>query len=236
LTVNVVAVERELIEEVQRPHWWNAPTDDKLRVLVDRLAPLMKYRQRRGDPIMKLDIEDLVAIKEYVEFGPEHERMTSSAYREKVETYVRGLVRENPVLQKIKLGLDVTDQEITSLAALLEEHEPHVTEDLLRRVYDNKTAHFVDFIRDILGLQKVEAWSEKVTRAFDDFIAEHTTFTALQIQFLQTLRTFILQTGQVSKPDLVEAPFTRLDPRGIRGLFKPAEIDEILRFAEELVA
>ena len=236
LTVNVVAKEKALIEEVLSPHWWATPTEEKFRTMVDRLATLMKYRRRQRDPMMKLDIEDLVTIKEYIEFGPKHERMTSSAYRERLEQYVRDLLNENLVLQKIKLGLDVTDEEITSLAELLQNQELHVTEELLRKVYDNKTAHFIDFMRHILGLEKLESWTETVATAFDDFIAEHTTFSSLQIQFLQTMRTFVLQTGKVAKPDLIDAPFTRIHPKGIRGVFRPAEIEEILRLTETLVA
>ena len=58
----------------------------------------MKYRQQRSDPMVRLDIPDLLAIKETIEFGPDHERMTSSVYREKVEAFVRSLVEANPVL------------------------------------------------------------------------------------------------------------------------------------------
>ncbi|MEA1934601.1 MAG: hypothetical protein U9N60_09260 [Thermodesulfobacteriota bacterium] len=68
------------------------------------------------------------------------------------------------------------------------------------------------------------------------FITDHTTLTALQIQFLQTLKTFILQTGRIEKPDLIDAPFTRLHPKGIRGVFSPEEIEEILCFSKKLLA
>ena len=68
------------------------------------------------------------------------------------------------------------------------------------------------------------------------FIAQHTTYTALQIRFLQTLRTFLLQRGQVERRDLVGSPFTQLHPAGIRGVFPPREIDEVLGFADGLVA
>jgi type I restriction enzyme R subunit len=89
---------------------------------------------------MKLDIGDLVALKEWIEFGPEHEQMTTSGYRARVETAVRALVRDNPVLQKLQVGEAVSDAEITELARLLQEQDPFVTEEMLRKVYDHKTA------------------------------------------------------------------------------------------------
>ncbi|MBI2354731.1 MAG: DEAD/DEAH box helicase family protein [Deltaproteobacteria bacterium] len=236
LTVNLVAREQEFIETVLQPLWWSAPTEDKLAQLVKRLAPLMRFRQKRRDPMMKLQLKDLTVIKEWVEFGPEHERMTSKAYRERVEAYIRSLVDENPVLRRIQAGEQVSDAEVMALARLLQSQDPYVTVGLLRKVYDHKTARFIQFIRHILGLAKLDSWSETVARAFDDFIARHSTFTALQIQFLQTLRTFILQTGTVEKKDLINAPFTRLHPEGIRGVFRPVEIEEILQFTGRLVA
>ena len=72
--------------------------------------------------------------------------------------------------------------------------------------------------------------------AFDDFIAAHNTFSATQLRFLQTLRTFVIQRGAVAKKDLVAAPFSRVHPQGIRGVFPTAEIEEILELTAKLVA
>jgi type I restriction enzyme R subunit len=160
--------------------------------------------------------------------------MTTSAYREKVETYIRGLVAENRVLQKLQEGEEISESEIRDLARLLEGQVLHVTEDRLRKVYDHKTARFIQFIRHILGLEKLESWSETITHAFDEFIAQHTTFSALQMRFLQTLKTFILQTGKVERENLIAQPFTNLHPQGIRGLFLPSQIQEIMTFVEEI--
>ncbi|MDY6990078.1 MAG: DEAD/DEAH box helicase family protein, partial [Thermodesulfobacteriota bacterium] len=234
LTVNLVAKEQDFIKEVQTPHWWATPSEEKLSALVEHLAPLMRFRQKRRGPMMTLDIEDFLTVKEWVEFGPDRERMSTWAYRERVEAHIRALVAENKVLQKLKAGRPISEPEIRELAHLLEAQSPHVTEDLLRKVYDHKTARFIQFIRHILGLEKLEPWSETVTHAFDAFIAQHTTFSSLQIQFLQTLKTFILQTGKVEKENLIAQPFTNLHPQGIRGVFQPSEIEEIMGFVGEI--
>ncbi len=236
LTVNVVARERGTIEAALSPEFWSAPTDESLGDLVTRLGPLMRYRQRRPEPMLKLDLSDLTVIKETIEFGPEHERMTTRAYREEVEAFVRGLVEANPTLRKLQAGEPVSDAEIHELAGFMARQRPYVTEDLLRRVYDHKAARFIQFLRHILGLERLASWPETVTRAFDAFIAAHTTFSSLQIRFLQTLRTFLLQTGRLEKRNLLEAPFTQLHPQGIRGVFQPREIEEVLGLARGLVA
>ncbi len=236
LTVNIVAYEKQMIEQAMHPAWWTRMTEEKMQNMIERLAPLMRYRQRPRDAIVKLDIQDMVAIKETIEFGPEHERLSTSAYRERLEAYVRDLAERNPVLQKIRSNEEVSSSEIHKLAKLLEEQSLHVTEDVLRKVYDHKTARFIQFMRHILGLEKLEPWSETVTAAFDAFIAEHNTLTELQVRFLQTLKTFILQTGKVDRRHLIEAPFTFIHPQGIRGVFKTDEIEELMNFMKKLAA
>lgn len=91
-------------------------------------------------------------------------------------------------------------------------------------------------MRHILGLETLESWSVKVNSSFDEFIAEHTTLTSLQIRFLQTLRNFIIQTGKLDKKDLIQAPFTQIHPMGVRGVFSREEIKEIMKLTETLTA
>jgi type I restriction enzyme R subunit len=236
LTVNIVAREKSFIEQVNETGWWASPTEDDLQTLVDRLGPLMKYRTKRAPAMVHLDIEDALQVKETVEFGPEKERISTKAYRERVEAYIRALVNDNAVLQKIRQGLDVTDSEVMELAELLRSQDPYVTEELLRKVYDHKTARFIQFMRHILGLEMLESWPETVTMAFNQFISDHTDLTSLQIRFIMTLRTFIIQTGKVEKRNLIEAPFTQIHPKGIRGVFTPVEIQEVIQFAGSLTA
>jgi type I restriction enzyme R subunit len=236
LTVNVVAKERDLIETVQKAAWWTGVTDHALIDMSRRLAPLMKYRQERRDPIMTLELADARALKETVEFGPQHERLSTAAYRERVEAAVRTLVAQNPVLQKIQRGEDVDEAELEELAVFLRDHDPHVTEELLQKIYENRAVSFLQLVRHVLGLEQVESWSTTVSRRFDEFVAQHPTLTTLQLRFVQTLRTFILQTRHLEKRHLVEQPFTQIHPKGIRGVFKEEEIEEILGFAGELIA
>ena len=82
----------------------------------------------------------------------------------------------------------------------------------------------------------MERWSTQVSRAFEEFIASHTTYSALQIRFLQALRTYVLDRRQLERADLVAAPFTRIHPDGIRGVFGGGELDEVLALTQSLVA
>ena len=101
---------------------------------------------------------------------------------------------------------------------------------------DHASTHLVQLLRHVIGMERLPSWPEAVTAAFDDFIARHSTLTEIQIRFLQTLRTFLIQNRDVERRNLLEAPFTQLHPRGVRGVFSGAMLDDVLALAEGLVA
>lgn len=236
LRVNTVAKEKFLIREVLSGAYFQTLTPTRCTDLSNRLAPLMKYRPETPTDIVKLDLEDLLHVKEWVTFGPEHERLPVAAYREQVEARVRELVGENPVLKKIQQGVTVEPSEIQQLADLLRSQAPYATEELLRKVYDHKAARFAEILRQILTGQPLRPWEQTVGEAFDRFIAQHSTLSSQQLRFLTVLRTFLIERGRVTRRDLTAAPFTQVHPQGILGLFQPAQIDEILKLTESLAA
>ncbi|MBD2802942.1 DEAD/DEAH box helicase family protein [Xenorhabdus sp. M] len=237
MSVSFVKQEEALICKAQTNHYWAKADEDAFDVIVTKLGPLMKFcEQSKGEKQTHLDLVDELHKKEWVEFGPQHEAVSITRYREMVETLIAELTEHNPVLQKIKNGDAVSSQEANELAELLHEEHPHITEDLLRQVYKNRKARFVQFIRHILGIEVLKSFPDEVNAAFDQFIRVHTTLSSRQMEFLDLLKNFIVDRERVEKKDLINAPFTVIHPKGIRGVFSPAEINEILRLTERLAA
>lgn len=236
LEVNIVAQQEELIRKVLSENFWMVFTDNDLDEVIKSLGPLMKFRgPKRNREILPTDLQDLLVQKDYIEFGPKHERLTTNQYRIKVEEFIKELVKTNPALQKLLAGQDLTEEEIMDLARILEEQYPNVTEYILREIYDNRSARFVQFIKHILRIEPLATFTETVSLAFDEFIRKHNNYGQLQIQFLLTLKSFVLQKGTIEKRDLVNAPFTQIHPQGIRGIFRPNEIDEIIDLTQKVV-
>lgn len=237
LSVSFVQQEKALIRKAQTNHYWAKADEDTFDVIVTKLGPLMKFREKSiGEEQTHLDLADELHKKEYVDFGPQHEAVSITRYREMVETLIAELTEHNPVLQKIKNGDAVSSQEANELAELLHEEHPHITEDLLRQVYKNRKARFIQFIRHILGIEVLKSFPDEVSTAFDQFIRAHTTLSSRQMEFLNLLKNFIAERERVEKKDLINAPFTVIHPQGIRGVFSPAEINEILQLTERLAA
>lgn len=237
LTVNIIAKEEELIRQAQANHFWATVTEDKFDELIDKLSPLMKFR----DAVVplapaKFNLKDFVYTKERVEFGPQHEAVSIARYKEMVEEKVTALLSFNPLLQKVKDGQILSTKEAETLSDVLHNEHPHITIDLLRKVYNHRKAELHQFIKHILGVEKLESFPESVTKLFDKFIAEHSYLSGRQLEFLNLLQTYLIEKGEVEKRDLISAPFTRIHPDGIRGVFTNAEIEEIISFIQRIAA
>ncbi len=238
LAVPMVAKEQALIKNAQQNQYWSNCTDAILDDLAVKLAPLMKFREQlnTGEGPVTLDLTDILHNKEMVEFGPQHEAVSITRYKEMVEDLVLTLIGSNPILQKIKNGDDISAVEANELAMLLNDEHPHITEDLLRNAYQNRKAKFIQFIRHILGIEKLNSFPETVSNAFEQFIQGHSNLNTRQLEFLHLLKDFIIEREKIEKRDLIQSPFTVIHPQGIRGVFNPREIDEILKLTDKLAA
>ncbi len=237
LSVPFVKLEEELIRAAQTPLHWGKADEDRFDEMVAKLGPLMKFREQdNGQEQTHLDLMDELHKKEWVEFGPQNEAVSVTRYREMVESLITELTEHNPILQKLKNGEAVNSDEANQLAELLNEEQPHITENLLRQVYKNRKARFIQFIRHILGIEVLKSFPDEVSAAFEQFIRAHSTLNSRQLEFLNLLKNFIIEREKVEKKDLIKAPFTVIHPQGIRGVFSPTEINDILQLAQTLAA
>lgn len=237
LSINIVVTQKELITTAKEVKYWNHVSDSELDILIAKLSPLMKYREELDSKQqVKYDFEDIIKEKEYVEFGADRESISISKYKEMVENKIAELLDKNQILQKLKNGQNIFQEEIEALAKMLHDEDPYITIDLLRRVYMNKKAPFLKFIKHILGVEELKNFPDTVSESFDKFIQIHSTLTTTQLKFLELLKNYIIDNGQITKKDLIQAPFTVIHPSGIRGVFNPTEIEEIIQITRELAA
>jgi type I restriction enzyme R subunit len=238
LSVNIVARHALFIKQVLTNHYWSTITDKGFDELSDNLSPLIKFREQQFQPDgpAKLNLQDILKTKEMVEFGPQNEAVSITKYREMVEAKIGELTERNPILQKLKLGKPISEEEAQQLAEELHEDDPHITESLLRKIYKHQNAKFIHLIKHILQIEILESFDEQVSKAVQQFIVEHTHLTTRQIEFLNLMKSYIIERGNIEKRDLIQAPFTIIHPKGIRGVFSPTQIQDILKLTEKYAA
>jgi type I restriction enzyme R subunit len=237
-SVNVISKHAPFIKQVLTKHYWASVSDGGLDELTSILAPLVKFREQsfQSDGPAKLNLQDVLKTKEMVEFGPHNEAVSITKYREMVEEKIAELVERNPILRRIKSGDIISDEETQQLAEDLQEENPHITESLLQKVYKHQKAKFIELIRHILGIEILESLNEQVNKAVQQFILDHTHLSMSQIEFLNLLKDYIIERGNIEKRDLIQAPFTIIHPKGIRGIFSPSEINGILKITSKFAA
>lgn len=237
LSVNTVAKHKDLIQQVQTDYYWSSITESKLSDLMEQLAPLMIYREGTMRMLpAQYNFVDLLLEKERVVFGPQQEAVSIERYKEMVEEKIKILLSDLSILQKIKDNEPISDIEIEELTWLLSHESPHITVDLLRKVYNNRNAALVQFIKHILGIEILEDFPTTITKAFDTFIGNQSDLSVKQLDFLRLLQTFLIEKGSVERKDLIFAPFTRIHPNGIRGVFDGKRMEEILQFINAIAA
>ncbi|MBE9586465.1 DEAD/DEAH box helicase family protein [Mucilaginibacter sp. JRF] len=237
-SINIVSKEIELIRQAQKNQYWLTINEDKYDDLIKKLSPLMRFIEPAAltNGPAKFNFQDIINQREFVEFGPQHESVSISRYKELVEEKINELTETNFLLKKIKDGEQISEVEAQQLAEQLYEEHPNITIDLLRRVYNHRKAQLIQFIKHILRIEILESFPETVSNTFTDFITTHSYLSSRQLQFLDLLKNYIIERGELQKRNLIESPFTMIHPDGIRGVFNPKEIDEILILTQKLLA
>ncbi|MCZ6673006.1 MAG: DEAD/DEAH box helicase family protein, partial [Verrucomicrobia bacterium] len=105
--------------------------------------------------LIELGLEDewLHAVT-YVEVGLDGERVDKRDYVTNWETTVRSAVKDDPIIQKVRQGKLLTEDEEKALAERLNKPEMYFNEENLRRAYRQPGGNLINFIKAALGRLK----------------------------------------------------------------------------------
>jgi type I restriction enzyme R subunit len=220
---------------VLSPGFWDHLDYVRIMDMQTTFASLMRFRARReSGEMVRLTLPDEIRSRHWIVFGPAGEGAFVESYREQVEAFIRDLADETPALQKLRSGKELTDDELGAINRLLNSPDLFVTEDRLRRAFDQPEATLTDILRHILGLSHLPSREESICRAFDQWIAEHPGLNATQLMFLRTVRQMVLNHARLTTEALEEAPFSRIGDA--HRLFSDKELEEIVIFANKYAA
>jgi len=107
-----------------------------------------------------------------------------------------------------------------------------VTEGILREVYDQPDAGLGELLKHILGSARLRNREDEARDAFDAYVAEHSEFSATQLNFLRTVRGVVVQGMRVTADSLEALPFSRVGD--VHRLFSDKQVTEILELTRRL--
>ena len=226
----------EALAATRTDAFWENLTCSRIMQLQQTFAPLMRFRNRRPPgTFVRLSLPDKIQRRHWIIYGPSGEGAFAETYRAQVEAMVKDLAGDNPALQRLRRGQELTPEDLDALSAALNGPDLFVTEDRLREAYHQPKAGLADFLRHILDIATLPSREQTISRVFDDWVRRHPRLTATQLMFVRTLRKAVIQKAKVSSLEaLRKPPFTTIgDPEQ---LFNEPELTELFELIDDLAA
>ncbi|MFN3152900.1 DEAD/DEAH box helicase family protein [Bremerella sp.] len=224
--LNQVRAKETVIAKVRGAAFWEEVTVADLEEVRRELRGIMKYRAASTVTVLPpkvLNVTDDKGLIEEQDYKPKLDGLDLVQYRRRVESVLRKLFDQNDVLQRIKAGEEVSEDDLQALVSLVLTQEPDLNLSDLVQYYPETAGHLDLAIRSIIGLDP-----EAVKQRFNAFVQKHTTMNSMQLRFMQMLQNHIAKYGSIEIERLYEEPFTSLSADGVDGIFADEQIDDLL--------
>ena len=223
-SIPMVRAELELIIEVQTDEFWQDITTSMLENVRKRLRGLVKFVDKTKRQNIYTDFTDRMGDEREIElprFGAGH---NVDRYRDKTHQFLKD--HENdPVIHKLRWNEPLNKEDIDALERILVKAGAGSPDDLSKV---RSSGELGLFVRSIVGLDR-----EAAKRAFEGFLAGK-TLAANQIQFINLVVDYLTQAGWMRAAQLYESPFTDFSPRGVEGVFDPAQVTQLLAILDSV--
>src|SRR5205823_3185565 len=94
-------------------------TPAQLTKLAQDLAPEMRNRRNRPSVFLRVDLPDFIEARGYISLGEGGEQVYVEEYRRRVEARILDIVANHPVLEAIRQGREVKDEDLVELERTL---------------------------------------------------------------------------------------------------------------------
>lgn len=179
---------------------------------------------------------DLVVKREYVEIGPEGEKVDIDDYQHQWENTIQSLLEVDPLIQKVKDRKELEDTEIKELIEKLNSPEFYFNEANLRSAYHYPHGTITEFIKSALKIYDLptedQLQEKKINDLFESWLVAK-NFNSKQSRILRMIKSQYLVNKE--KPDVSifnEPLFTQFG--GLRNIIKIFGEDEIQNTIREL--
>jgi len=135
---------------------------------------------------------DMVVKREYIEVGPEGEKIDVDDYQSQWEREIQELSEVDPLIKKIKEGKELTDNEIQELAEKLNSPEFYFNEANLRAAYHYPEGTLSEFVKAALKIYELpteeQKQEKKITELFEAWLVEN-NFPSQQAKILRMVKS-----------------------------------------------
>lgn len=151
-------------------------------------------------------LEDTIRRREMIHVGPAGMAIDRKTYQDGWLRRIQELRDTDPAVLKILAGEQLTETEWVDLARQLNAPELYFDEPALRKAFEQPTGSLSDFIRAALGLCELPTREQRIERAFNAWVAEHSSsINPDQARLLSLLRNVVMSSVR-------EMKYVQLDP------------------------
>lgn len=231
INLGQVAAKIDHINKAKNAAFWKDASVEDVEEIRRELRGVMHCRNKPKVPkTLPLEIDVTDTDEQRVHELVKLEGLDLAAYRHRVEGILRELFEESPVLQKIKAGETVDENEITPLIEKVLLRDPDLCIEELLVQFPNKANRLDLAIRQIIGLD-----AEAVDRHFTRFVQKYPGLSSHQMRFLALIQKHIVNYGKLEIDKLYEEPFTQVHIEGVDGVFTNEEqVGDLLELIDEV--
>ncbi len=179
------------LKTVLQDEFWDDLTFEKTEFLIKEIAPLMKYYSPDPRKIVQVDALDIITDVQ----GFEREL--------KEDEDLKKLIKENPLIKKLKNGEGLTADELRQLVDIFQKIKPEISIPNIQQSYGED---FMLFLHEAIGLSKTYDPKELIERQFDNYILKNSHYNSKQLEFLNLLKKVFVEQKQISIEDFGKSP------------------------------
>lgn len=154
-------------------------------------------------------LNDEFLLRKTIIVGPEGLAIDRKTYQEKWIERVLELHKTDSAVQKILAGEELAEEEWMALEKRLNSPEYYFDENRLRKAFEQPTGSLSDFIRSALGQYHFPSREERIERAFNIWVAEHSnSMKPEQSQMLRLLKSRVLAGDTIELRIFSQPPFS----------------------------
>lgn len=223
-SIPAIKSEIEFIQAVASDEWWQDITVPMLEMARRRLRRLVKLIPKGQKKVVYTDFEDEIGDSETIDLPQVTAGLNMAKFKDKARQFLRQH-ESHLALQRLKRNLPLTPGDLVEFEVMLK--QAGGSPELIKEASD-KSHGLGAFIRSLVGLDR-----EAAMEAFSEFIKGGTA-TANQIEFINLIVLELVQNGMMEPSRLFESPYTNLHAQGPLGIFKPEQVQRIVKVLTDI--